>query len=354
MSGETASHKKKVTFDDIARYTGFSKTTISRYFNKPETLTPKNQEIVAKALEELGYQENKVAQILAKGKTGYIGIIMPNLSLHYFSELLNQILHTYQNNGYKFLVFVSDGNPDTERGYIQELLSYKVEGLLMMSHCLTSLELSRLDIPVVSIEREDHYISSVNCDNYMGAVQAVSALAQFDCDMYIHINVPTATDTPAYQRQLGFIDFCKERHLNYDVFIRDMGPTHDTIVPAMTEIFKSIEEKYPDKRLGIFCSDDTRTAALLNLIVRKYRYLPDRYKLIGFDNSPVCLDAVVSLSTVGQQIDRIAYEAASLLVQQIQHRTEKPVHKVITPVLIRRESTDGDAFIASLQTKDAG
>ena len=34
---------KRVTFDDIARYTHFSKTTISRFFNNPSSLTPKNQ-----------------------------------------------------------------------------------------------------------------------------------------------------------------------------------------------------------------------------------------------------------------------------------------------------------------------
>ena len=42
--------KKKVTFDDIAKYTGFSKTTISRYFNSPDSLTLENQEIISNAL----------------------------------------------------------------------------------------------------------------------------------------------------------------------------------------------------------------------------------------------------------------------------------------------------------------
>ena len=36
--------QKKVTFADIAAYTGFSKTTISRYFNNPDSLTLENQE----------------------------------------------------------------------------------------------------------------------------------------------------------------------------------------------------------------------------------------------------------------------------------------------------------------------
>ena len=61
--------KKKVTFADIAKYTGFSKTTISRYFNDPDSLTLENQEKIAKALDELDYQENKLAKVLANGKS---------------------------------------------------------------------------------------------------------------------------------------------------------------------------------------------------------------------------------------------------------------------------------------------
>ena len=61
--------KKNITFNDIAKYTGFSKTTVSRYFNNPDSLTLKNQQIISDALDKLNYQENKVARILANGKT---------------------------------------------------------------------------------------------------------------------------------------------------------------------------------------------------------------------------------------------------------------------------------------------
>ena len=67
--------KKNVTFSDIAEYTHFSKTTISRYFNNPDSLTLENQQIIAKALEELNYKENKVAKILANGKTEVISFV---------------------------------------------------------------------------------------------------------------------------------------------------------------------------------------------------------------------------------------------------------------------------------------
>ena len=80
--------KKQVTFADIAEYTHFSKTTISIYFNHPDSLTLKNQEKISRALDELGYKKNKLAKVLANGKSEFVGIIVPNLYLHYYSEML--------------------------------------------------------------------------------------------------------------------------------------------------------------------------------------------------------------------------------------------------------------------------
>ena len=60
--------KKQVTFADIAAYTHFSKTTISRYFNHPDSLTLENQEKISQALDTLGYKKNKLAKVLANEK----------------------------------------------------------------------------------------------------------------------------------------------------------------------------------------------------------------------------------------------------------------------------------------------
>ena len=124
--------QKKVTFADIAAYTGFSKTTISRYFNNPDSLTLENQEKIAHALDVLGYQENKLAKVLANGKSEFVGIIIPNLYLHYYSEMLNQLLSTYEKYNYKFLVFIGNNKKEIEEKYIHELMAYKIEGLIVL------------------------------------------------------------------------------------------------------------------------------------------------------------------------------------------------------------------------------
>lgn len=339
--------KKKVTFDDIAKYTNFSKTTISRYFNNPDSLTVKNQDIIAQALIDLGYQENKLAKVLANGKSEFVGIIIPNLYMHYYAEILNQILNTYKDFGYKFLVFTSEGHEETERKYIQELLAYKIEGMIVLSHTISSRELASYNIPIVSIEREDQYINSVNTDNYMGAVQAASLLYKNNCDILLHINSAVSEEIPAYGRIRGFQDTCRQFDARHELILRDMGHSQQEIHDRMLEIYEYIKEKYPYQKKGLFLSSDTHANSMLNIIFREHGALPEEYRLIGFDDSPIAAQAIIPISTVGQQIDRLAYEAMELLVTQMNERKKRRpepqtelIHKNVTPILIRRETTD--------------
>lgn len=357
--------KKNVTFDDIAKYTNFSKTTISRYFNDIDSLTLENQQIISDALVELNYKENKVARILANGKTEFIGIIIPDLYYHFYSEMLASILSTYEEFGYKFLVFIGNEKEETERSYIQELLAYKIEGMIIMSHTISSGELAKLPIPIVTIEREDQYVCSVNTDNYMGGYQAAGLLAKHHCDILIHINSPYNEAIPANGRIRGFTDFCTEHDLRNELLLREFGHTHEEAREQFYRYTGTTGNSLCRTKKGIFISSDTLANTLLNLLIRKYGRLPDDYLLVGYDNSLISREAIISISTIGQQIEKLAHEAVSLLVEQMEERKkrkpvplEEPIHKIITPVLFRRETTekcavDGDGMEESQAVKGA-
>lgn len=340
-------NNKKVTFADIAEYTNFSKTTISRYFNNPDSLTLENQEKIAQALDHLGYQENKLAKVLANGKSEFIGVIVPNLYLHYYSEMLNQILQSYQENNYKFLVFVGNDKKEVEQKYIQELMAYKIEGLIVLSHTISSEELASYHIPVVTIERESEHVCGVTTDNYMGAVQATSLLIKNNCDILIHINAFFSENSPAQGRIKGFQDICTEHKIPHEIIRRDFGSSYEDIYEQLKSIFTELENKYPDQKKGLFLSNDTYANTILNLIIQKYGRLPEHYRIVGFDNSPIASEAIVPITTVGQQIDKLAHTALDLLVLQMDEMKKrqpkplkKPIHKQITPVFIRRETTE--------------
>ena len=67
---------------------------------------------------------------------------------------------------------------------------------------------------------------------------------------------------------------------------------------------------------------------------------------MGFDNTSISREAVIPISTVGQQIETMANEAMELLLLQINERKKRnpvpldsPIHKTVTPILYRRDTT---------------
>lgn len=95
--------------------------------------------------------------------------------------------------------------------------------MIILSHTIPSIELASYNIPIVTIEREDQYVSSVNTDNYMGGVQATSLLAKTGADILIHINADISRQTPSYERIQGFSDICKEYNIPHEIILTDTG-----------------------------------------------------------------------------------------------------------------------------------
>ena len=126
-----------------------------------------------------------------------------------------------------------------------------------------------------------------------------------------------------------------------------MGNTYQETLAQLKNIFNEIEEKYPAQKKGVFLANDTYASMFLNLIFQKYGKLPKDYQIVGFDDSPIASEAIIPITTVGQQIEKIAQTAMELLVLQMNEMKKRkptplkePVHKQITPVLIRRDTTE--------------
>ena len=140
---------------------------------------------------------------------------------------------------------------------------------------------------------------------------------------------------------------CEEYHVPYDIDLSVTGDSYHELLDAIREIFNKIESKYPDQKKGIFLANDTYANMFLNLIFQKYGTFPSTYEIVGFDNSPIANEAILPITTIGQQIDVIAKTAMDLLVQQMEEQKKRvpkplgePIHKQITPILIRRNTTE--------------
>ena len=220
--------------------------------------------------------------------------------------------------------------------------------MIVLSNTLSSRELSKFPIPVVAIEREDQFVCSVNTDNESGGRQAAALLQELQCDVLIHINAPIDHCIPAYDRIRGFRDYCQSNGLPYEIILRELDRSYEVDQAILKDILGEWDRKYAHQKIGVFLANDTTANTLLNLIIRRYGYLPKEYSIIGFDNSPTSREAIIPLSTVGQQVDRLAHEAVRLLVDQIKARKQgktlgeaPPVHKIVPPILFRRGTAGG-------------
>ena len=81
----------------------------------------------------------------------------------------------------------------------------------------------------------------------------------------------------------------------------------------------------------------------LNILIRNKKSIPDEYELIGFDNSPISTEAIIPITTIGQNIDKISDYAIKSLLRQINLKKNNkiaPIEHIVVPTeLIVRDTT---------------
>ena len=98
------------TIHDVARRAGVSVTTVSRALTQPELLRPATRERVLDAARKLAYHPNRAARSLITGKTGNIGIVVPDLSNPFYPGVVRGAQLRAHQAGYA--VFLADSNED--------------------------------------------------------------------------------------------------------------------------------------------------------------------------------------------------------------------------------------------------
>jgi LacI family sucrose operon transcriptional repressor len=181
----------------------------------------------------------------------------------------------------------------------------------------------------------------------MGGVQASGLLYKNECDIFLLLNTPTQSDVPGFGRVQGFIDTCNEHSLDYRILQYNMANDYESMAESVKQTLNNyVIDSYPGKRKGIFCLSDTCAIIVENNLIKKYGFLPDDYRIIGFDNTPASMESVLPITTIGQQADVMVDTAMQMLIEQIERKNSdssafpgKPVHRVIPPKMIIRDTT---------------
>lgn len=97
------------TLKDVALAAGVSIKTVSNVINDYQHIRADTKQRVMEAIDELGYSPNLSARSLRSGRTGVIGLAVPELSLSYFAELADAVITAAERRGLKVLIEQTGG-----------------------------------------------------------------------------------------------------------------------------------------------------------------------------------------------------------------------------------------------------
>lgn len=323
---------------DVARVAGISVTTVSRVINNRGYISEKTRKKVEDAMRELDYQPNQIAIALSKKQSYIIGVIVPDSSHPFFSELLKYIELYVKDKNYKILFVNSLDDKDTEMHCISMLKQNRVDGIIMCSHTLDIDTYKKLKLPVVSFDRIiSDSIPYVASDNFNGGLQATEHLIKLGCKSLLHIAGPSQIECLSNRRGDGFKIACINNNIDYKIMECDED------VLTFDYYMNFVEEKVApiiDTLDGVFCSNDILAYALYVYCTRNNISVPGDLKIIGYDNTMFTrMLQTPRLSTVNQPVESIGKTLTKSIISLIEEPEYEVTNITLDVKLVKGETT---------------
>lgn len=327
-----------VTIKDIAKQLGISYSSVSRALNdKPGVAEDTRRKVMALA-KQLEYQPNDLARGLVNKTSKTIGVIVPDISNPFYSEVVKGILETANKEKYGVLLCVSQDDPAKEIEYLNTLRMKRVDGIIVRPAFDIGIETYKdISGPVIMIEQNWKVEDSdynVEVDSYMGGKLAGSHL--LDCGY----------------RNIGFIG---GKHHLY-VIARRLTGAKDALaeggVPFDDENLEgsefTIQGGYEaTKRLlkrnpsidGIFAVNDLLALGALHALKELGHEPGEDVGVIGYDDIGYSDLPQIQLTTIQQPKYALGKMVTEMLVDSIRNKGEYGKQITLSPTLIKRATT---------------
>lgn len=335
---------KKYSIKDIAELSGVSVATVSRVINDNGRFSEETRKRVLRVIEETGYKMNYSAKSLRMNKSFSIGILVPDISNYFFSDVVQKIEEILFDKGYSTIICNTARNQEKETAYLHMLEGKGVDGLIVISGAEAfEFDYSQIEkqIPYICIDREPKEKSRtifISSNHYQGAFEATEQLIHSGCKQPI-IAVHNRKSTSTKERLNGFKDALKKNNI---AFNENSNLLNLDIRSSLFEAdLISFLERNPAAD-GIFSLNDSIALEILLVLRKNIRSVPKYIKLIGFDDMPAGRYSSPTLSTVRQDTSKIALTAVESLLNLISFPSDTGKSIIIPVSLTLRESTQGN------------
>lgn len=313
------------TIVDVAKRAQVSITTVSRFLNHKGPISRKTSEAIVKAIEELGFKPNFFAKGMRTSVTKTIGIIIPDFRNLFYPELFFAIDSYFRDHGYMTLVTNTDASSASEYGTIEELVSRKVDGLILFSYNRIEEDIEYLcklsdGIPIVVMDPlvKNEPLSYVISEGCRGTAAGTEYLIERGRRRIAYIKGPNKVFVTK-ERYLGYKRAIAKRGIALDKSLVIEG---DFSIASGFMAAKSLIESGTGVDAIMAVNDMMAIGAMKYLNSRKIR-IPEDVNVIGFDNIQLCDIVEPPLTTIAQPIGLLGRTAAELIVDSIIEMGEK-------------------------------
>lgn len=340
-----------VTMHDVAARAGVSIKTVSNVLNGYQYIRPATKEKVETAIADLGYQVNLTARNLRRGRTGLIGLAVPELSLPYFAELADSVIRAAEARGLTVLIEQTGSVRERELEVLTGQRRHLTDGLIFSPLELgpQDVDALKVDYPMVLLGERifggpaDH----VTMSNVDGAKAAVQHLLDQGRRRIAVVGAHEGeTVGSAALRMQGYREALEDAGLGVDpALIGEAGLWHRaTGAEAMHRLLDSGVEID-----AVFGLNDALALGALHALHARRVDVPEQIAVIGWDDIEETAYSSPTLSTVSPGREQIARTAVDLLLARIDDPdSERPYERVIADfTIVGRESTLGDAAPAT-------
>jgi DNA-binding LacI/PurR family transcriptional regulator len=325
------------TVKEIAKKANVSVATVSRALNDDSKVKEETKELILSIAKKLNYTPNIIARSFVKQKSTLIGLILPEISDEFYTEIIKGVDEVSYNEGFYTIVTSSHKYESLEDEIITFIRSGLLSGLiLLVSDLRAKLKtvLLQSHIPVVLINSNPNIkkFDTISIDNYKSAYEMTKYLITKKKFLRLaHITGPPENDDSLF-RKTGFIDACKKYGAKYSIEEGDF--TREGGIEACRQILK--QDNRPQ---AIFAANDMMAIGCYDLINQSGLNIPDDIGVVGFDDIFISQYLTPPLTTVRVHIEDIGKKAAELLIKRIKNEIEPSIVKVsATSELIFRKS----------------
>ncbi len=328
-----------ISMREIAKLAGVSSATVSRVINGSSLVTEETTRRIQKIIQDLNFVPNNSAIHLKNGKSQIYGIIIPDLTNPFFTELVKIFEELLVRNERELLVANTDFHATRMQQSVRRMLLRRVDGVALLTSELEASSLESLVQNRIPVVTTDHYrtacgISDIVVDFATGMAQLVAHLKALG-----HRDVGFIGGTPGLVtsrvRRESFLDAVVKQGLSSRAgWLVDGDYKIDGGCAAMKKILSE-----PELPTAVVAANDLTAIGALRAAHEKGIRIPEDISIAGCDDIEMADIVYPPLTTL--RISRREY--AEMLIEALNTAGEdltKPGRQFDLPTrLVVRQST---------------